>query len=76
MHILEKDRLLPHTLLPFKGTQKVHQIVWCNNKSESVVLRNLSGIEKSCLTEVGFSNHGKHLGFHDLVTEHMSVAKA
>ncbi|XP_026724527.1 uncharacterized protein LOC113497006 [Trichoplusia ni] len=65
--IFEKDLLLPDKLQPFKGTQQVHQIVWCNSRSTSVVLRRLSCTKETCLTEAEYCKHGKHLGFHNVL---------
>ncbi|CAG4981741.1 unnamed protein product [Colias eurytheme] len=71
--ILEKDMLLPKTLLPFKGTQKVHQIVWCNSNPRSVTLRQLSCTKETCLTKAEYCKHGKHLGFHVVIRDQIAT---
>lgn len=73
--IFEKDFLLPNSLLPFKGTQQVHQIVWCNTKSASVVLRRLSCTKETCLTKAEYCEHDKYLGFHDVIKQQVSTLK-
>ncbi|CAG4910899.1 unnamed protein product [Colias eurytheme] len=63
--IFEKDLLLPKNLQHFKGTQKVHQIVWNLNKKAMVALRILSCTESSCRILANRCPHGNHLSFHE-----------
>ncbi|CAB3222383.1 unnamed protein product [Arctia plantaginis] len=67
--------LLPNKLQPFKGTQQVHQIVWCDTKRSSVVLRRLSCTQETCFPKAEYCKHGKHLGFHDVIRQQVSTPK-
>lgn len=51
--ILDVDDLLPKNLVPFKGTMKTHQAVWCQEDPAKVYFRHLTCLQ----CKVGMCTH-------------------
>lgn len=56
-----KEKIFPPNIPGFKGTMKVHQVIWTSDSNKTVALRRLSCFEcKDCSISC---IHNKHLGF-------------
>ncbi|XP_046961868.1 uncharacterized protein LOC124531361 [Vanessa cardui] len=57
--IIQREKLIPESLKPFRGTLAVHQVLW-DKFNPRITMRNMSCF----LCDVGeICSHGKHLGF-------------
>ena len=57
--IIQRERLIPEQLKPFRGTLSVHQVLWDMFKPK-ITLRNMSCF---LCDAGGICSHGKHLGY-------------
>lgn len=62
--MFEKDMLIPSRLPEFKGTMKVHQVVWDHSRPNVLAMRKLSCGVKDCAITSTECQHGNHIGFY------------
>ncbi|KAF9412049.1 hypothetical protein HW555_009327, partial [Spodoptera exigua] len=56
-----EDKIIPPNIPGFKGTMKVHQIIWTADNKKTITLRSLSCFEcQDCFIPC---QHNKHLGY-------------
>lgn len=64
--ILEKDMLIPDNLKEFRGTMRIHQVVWSANQLQTLAMRELSCSLGNCSQEAIQCSHGQHIGFYTI----------
>ncbi|CAH2105374.1 unnamed protein product [Euphydryas editha] len=67
--ILQKDLLIPKEIREYKGTMKVHQVVWSSSKPNILAMRKLSCNAQQCMYQAVECEHGRHHGFYSLNRE-------
>ncbi|CAH2098872.1 unnamed protein product [Euphydryas editha] len=62
--ILQKDLLIPKEIREYKGTMKVHQVVWSSSKPNILAMRKLSCNAQQCMYQAVECEHERHHGFY------------
>lgn len=63
--MFEKELLIP-TLPDFRGSMKIHQILWDVAQQNRLTMRKLSCSLDGCFTSAVECEHGLHLGFYNI----------